>query len=156
MTNVIFGFLSAVGGPLLPPIIIEFLGEHNLAVGYGILLIFEGVGSFAGPPLAGIVYIYTLILFLRFSILFLFFNKRKLVTSDRIIHVTKENILMNQFFFSGLLYSLSESYTSAFYLSSALFFMAGAVMSLPILKFHKPEDMYSRSTSTMTTQTFDE
>ena len=34
--------------------------------------------------------------------------------------------------------------------------MAGAVMSLPILKFHKPEDMYSRSTSTMTTQTFDE
>ena len=54
MTNVIFGFLSAVGGPLLPPIIIEFLGEHNLAVGYGILLIFEGVGSFAGPPLAGI------------------------------------------------------------------------------------------------------
>ena len=55
MTNVIFGFLSAVGGPLLPPIIIEFLGEHNLAVGYGILLIFEGVGSFAGPPLAGIV-----------------------------------------------------------------------------------------------------
>ena len=54
MTNVIFGFLSAVGGPLLPPIIIEFLGEHNLAVGYGILLIFEGAGSFAGPPLAGI------------------------------------------------------------------------------------------------------
>ena len=53
MTNVIFGFLSAVGGPLLPPIIIEFLGEHNLAVGYGILLIFEGAGSFAGPPLAG-------------------------------------------------------------------------------------------------------
>ena len=71
MTNVIFGFLSAVGGPLLPPIIIEFLGEHNLAVGYGILLIFEGVGSFAGPPLAGIV-IYTLILFLRFSILFFY------------------------------------------------------------------------------------
>ena len=53
VTNVIFGFLSAVGGPLLPPIIIEFLGEHNLAVGYGILLIFEGAGSFAGPPLAG-------------------------------------------------------------------------------------------------------
>ena len=76
MTNVIFGFLSAVGGPLLPPIIIEFLGEHNLAVGYGILLIFEGAGSFAGPPLAGI-YINSM------SKIFHFFNKRKLVT-DRI------------------------------------------------------------------------
>ena len=53
MTNVIFGFLSAVGGPLLPPIIIEFLGNHNLAIGYGFLLLFEGAGSFAGPPLAG-------------------------------------------------------------------------------------------------------
>ena len=55
MTNVIFGFISAVGGPLLPSIIIEFLGEENLAIGYGILLIFEGVGSFCGPPLAGML-----------------------------------------------------------------------------------------------------
>ena len=53
VTNVIFGFVSAVGGPVLPSIIIEFLGQENLAMGYGFLLIFEGVGSFAGPPLAG-------------------------------------------------------------------------------------------------------
>ena len=53
VTNVIFGFVSAVGGPVLPSIIIEFLGPDNLAMGYGFLLIFEGVGSFAGPPLAG-------------------------------------------------------------------------------------------------------
>ena len=53
LSNVIFGFISAVGGPLLPSIIIEFLGEENLAIGYGFLLIFEGLGSFVGPPLAG-------------------------------------------------------------------------------------------------------
>ena len=53
MTNVIFGFVSAVGGPVLPSIIIEFLGQDNLAMGYGFLLIFEGIGSFSGPPLAG-------------------------------------------------------------------------------------------------------
>ena len=53
MSNVIFGFISAVGGPLLPSIIIEFLGEENLAIGYGYVLIFEGIGSFVGPPIAG-------------------------------------------------------------------------------------------------------
>ena len=53
LINVIFGFLSAIGGPLIPMIIIEFLGEHNLGVGYGIILIAEGAGSFAVPPLAG-------------------------------------------------------------------------------------------------------
>ena len=53
LSNVIMGFISAVGGPLLPSIIIEFLGEENLAIGYGFLLIFEGLGSFVGPPLAG-------------------------------------------------------------------------------------------------------
>ena len=60
----------------------------------------------------------------------------------------------------GMLSALTGRSESAFYLSSGLFFMSGAVMSLPILKFH-PKDqqqqpLYSRSTSTMTTQTFDE
>ena len=61
LSNVIFGFISAVGGPLLPSIIIEFLGEENLAIGYGFLLIFEGLGSFVGPPLAGNKYMYNFI-----------------------------------------------------------------------------------------------
>ena len=68
MTNVIFGFVSAVGGPVLPSIIIEFLGPDNLAMGYGFLLIFEGIGSFSGPPLAGnqkIQYSILIILFLE-------------------------------------------------------------------------------------------
>ena len=35
--------------------------------------------------------------------------------------------------------------------------MGGAVMSLPVLKYHKSADMYfSRSTSTIETQTFDD
>lgn len=56
VTNVIYGFISSVGGPLLPSIIIEFLGEDNLAAGFGFLLIFEGIGSFLGPPLAGLLF----------------------------------------------------------------------------------------------------
>jgi len=109
VTNVIFGFVSAVGGPVLPSIIIEFLGQENLAMGYGFLLIFEGVGSFAGPPLA------------------------------------------------GLLYNLTESYDCAFYFAASLFLMGGAVMALPVLKFHKapgPPIHATRSTSTIETQTF--
>ena len=68
-----------------------------------------------------------------------------------------KNVKKKCFTFSGLLYYLTESYDSAFYLSSALFFMGGAVMSLPVLKYHKSADMYfSRSTSTIETQTFDD
>ena len=129
-TNVIFGFLSAVAGPTLPSILIEFLGEENLAVAYGFLLIFEGIGSFVGPPIAG--------------------------TSSSKFIISQSSL---RSLFLGMLLTLTGRSESAFYLSSALFFMSGAVMSLPILKFH-PKDqqrpLYSRSTSTMTTQTFDE
>ena len=62
-------------------------------------------------------------------------------------------------FILGMLSALTGRSESAFYLSSGLFFMSGAVMSLPILKFHpkdQQQSLYSRSTSTMTTQTFDE
>ena len=133
--NVIFGFLSAVAGPTLPSILIEFLGEENLAVAYGFLLIFEGIGSFVGPPIAG--------------------TSSNWNQSSTVI-VSKSLRL----FTSGMLSALTGRSESAFYLSSGLFFMSGAVMSLPILKFH-PKDqqqqpLYSRSTSTMTTQTFDE
>lgn len=111
VTNVIYGFISSVGGPLLPSIIIEFLGEENLAAGFGFLLVFEGIGSFLGPPLA------------------------------------------------GLLYNLTKSYDCAFYLSASLFFMGGAVMALPILKYHKPQSKqqpssYNKSMSSIETQTF--
>ena len=68
---------------------------------------------------------------------------------------------------SGLLYNITETYDCAFYLAASLFLIAGAVMSLPVLKFHKPNkngsnyvtnsgnsEVYSRSTSSIETQTF--
>ena len=70
------------------------------------------------------------------------------------------------FSIAGMLYNLTESYDCAFYLAASLFLIAGAVMSLPVLKFHKPNkngsnyattsdiEVYSRSTSSIETQTF--
>ena len=66
------------------------------------------------------------------------------------------------FDFSGILYSLTESYNLVFYLSSALFLFGGIVMSLTVLKYHKnpnPERLYltqTTTTSNIETQTFDE
>lgn len=53
---VIFGFLSAACGTLLPDIMIEFLGKERLGIAYGFLLIFEGTGSLLGPPAAGYLF----------------------------------------------------------------------------------------------------
>ncbi len=55
VTSVIFGLVSAVGGTLLPPILIDFLGPDKLGASYGFLLIFEGTGSLIGPPVAGMI-----------------------------------------------------------------------------------------------------
>ena len=60
--------------------------------------------------------------------------------------------------FLGLLYNLTESYDCAFYFAASLFLMGGAVMALPVLKFHKADPgrpiHATRSTSTIETQTF--
>ena len=68
------------------------------------------------------------------------------------------NVLLCIFlFFLGLLYNLTESYDCAFYFAASLFLMGGAVMALPVLKFHKapgPPIHATRSTSTIETQTF--
>ena len=102
VTNVIFGFVSAVGGPVLPSIIIEFLGQENLAMGYGFLLIFEGVGSFAGPPLAGNNNTYRLANLVRiripaegiscYLIILLYFGN--LLLDDMILLMLRMNVLL--------------------------------------------------------------
>ncbi|TRY78776.1 hypothetical protein TCAL_01742 [Tigriopus californicus] len=49
----LFGFFSGCIGPMIPDILIQLLGRRSLALGYGILLLFEATGSFGGPLLAG-------------------------------------------------------------------------------------------------------
>ena len=158
MTNVIFGFVSAVGGPVLPSIIIEFLGPDNLAMGYGFLLIFEGVGSFAGPPLAGNLVREKI----SYDLITLFLVNSMMHASripDNPLVGKRKLCIYSLLVFLGLLYNLTESYDCAFYLAASLFLMGGAVMALPVLKFHKapgPPIHATRSTSTIETQTFDD
>ena len=59
-----------------------------------------------------------------------------------------------------MLYNYTETYDCAFYLAAFLFLLAGIVISLPVLKFHKPnktssnyKEVYDRSTSSIETQT---
>ena len=51
--SIAFGFSSACIGTVLPDVIIKLLRRERFAKGYGIVLIFEGLGSFIGPPVAG-------------------------------------------------------------------------------------------------------
>ena len=49
----ILGFASGALGPLLPDIIENIVSRQKLAMGYGIVYIFEGGGCVLGPPAAG-------------------------------------------------------------------------------------------------------
>ena len=48
-----FGFFSGCFGTLLVSILIQILGLHRFANGYGCLLLFEAAGQLIGGPLAG-------------------------------------------------------------------------------------------------------
>ena len=50
---VLFGIFSGCFGTLLVSILIELLGLHRFANGYGCLLLFEAAGQLLGGPLAG-------------------------------------------------------------------------------------------------------
>ncbi|CAB4060404.1 SLC16A5 [Lepeophtheirus salmonis] len=52
----IFGFHSACMGPLIPEVTIKIVGPNNISIGYGFLLVFEGIGAMISPPLAGGIY----------------------------------------------------------------------------------------------------
>lgn len=91
-----------------------------------------------------------------YLIILLYFGN--LLLDDMILLMLRMNVLLCIFlFFLGLLYNLTESYDCAFYFAASLFLMGGAVMALPVLKFHKapgPPIHATRSTSTIETQTF--
>ncbi|XP_064615783.1 monocarboxylate transporter 13-like [Liolophura sinensis] len=48
-----FGFLSGCFGTLLVPIVAALVGLHRLSNAYGLLLVFEGIGTLSGAPFAG-------------------------------------------------------------------------------------------------------
>lgn len=50
---VMFGLVSGCFGTLLVSILIQILGLHRFANGYGCLLLFEAAGQLTGGPLAG-------------------------------------------------------------------------------------------------------
>lgn len=49
----LFGMLSGCFGTLLVPIIAALVGLHRFSNAYGLLLIFEGLGTLSGAPFAG-------------------------------------------------------------------------------------------------------
>lgn len=50
---VIFGLLLGNCISQQSVVIIDTLGEQNLSCGFGILLFFQGIGAFVGPPISG-------------------------------------------------------------------------------------------------------
>ncbi|XP_076076124.1 monocarboxylate transporter 14-like [Mytilus galloprovincialis] len=57
-----FGIVCAILGLFLgngvsqqSVVIVDILGEENLSCGFGILILFQGIGTFIGPPLSGLL-----------------------------------------------------------------------------------------------------
>lgn len=53
---ILFGVFSGCFGTLLVSILIQILGLHRFANGYGCLLLFEAAGQLLGGPLAGVMF----------------------------------------------------------------------------------------------------
>lgn len=53
----VFGFTIGAYVGLTSVILVDLLGLDKLTNAFGILLLFQGIASFAGPPLAGMLYI---------------------------------------------------------------------------------------------------
>lgn len=49
----VFGLFLGNGVSQQSVIIIDIIGEHKLSNGFGILLFFQGIGTFVGPPISG-------------------------------------------------------------------------------------------------------
>ncbi|XP_071084888.1 monocarboxylate transporter 13-like isoform X1 [Haliotis cracherodii] len=52
----LFGFFTACFGALLPALLVQILGIHRFANGYGFLMIFMALGQMIGGPFAGLLY----------------------------------------------------------------------------------------------------
>lgn len=63
----VYGLFLGTGISQQSVIIIDILGADNLSYGFGILLLYQGIGTFVGPPLLG------KILFIRINIFITFY-----------------------------------------------------------------------------------
>lgn len=55
-----FGFLIGAYVGLTSVILVDLLGLEKLTNAFGLLLLFQGIASLIGPPMAGSLYTYTL------------------------------------------------------------------------------------------------
>lgn len=53
MYAAVFGFTAGAYVGLTSVILVDLLGLEHLTNGFGLLLLFQGVASFLGPPMAG-------------------------------------------------------------------------------------------------------
>lgn len=53
---VVFGFTIGAYVGLTSVILVDLLGLDNLTNAFGILLLFQGIASFVGPPIVGLLY----------------------------------------------------------------------------------------------------
>lgn len=56
---VIFGFTFASSFSFTPSILVSIVDLDDFTCAYGLVLLVQGVGMIAGPPIAGVIYEYT-------------------------------------------------------------------------------------------------
>lgn len=59
MFSSVFGFTIGAYVGLTSVILVDLLGLEKLTNAFGLLLLFQGIASFAGPPIVGSLYDYT-------------------------------------------------------------------------------------------------
>lgn len=57
---IIFGLTFASSFSFTPIILVRLVNLDDFTCAYGLILLVQGVGSLIGPPLAGMIYDYTL------------------------------------------------------------------------------------------------
>lgn len=53
---IVFGFTIGAYVGLTSVILVDLLGLDNLTNAFGLLLLFQGIASFVGPPIVGVLY----------------------------------------------------------------------------------------------------
>lgn len=57
---ILFGLTFASSFSFTPIILVRLVNLDDFTCAYGLILLVQGVGSLVGPPLAGMIYDYTL------------------------------------------------------------------------------------------------
>lgn len=57
---ILFGFTFASSFSFTPSILVSIVDLDDFTCAYGLVLLVQGIGMIAGPPIAGAIYEYTL------------------------------------------------------------------------------------------------